>query len=487
MSNCSDNKNPLQHSGTSQAERLLPGLQADYVQVNEKDYADWITFAAAFSSYLNYYDAANTLTGDWQPFFTNDISALLGSIAIQDIDGYRRQIKQRFDFIKDDTNAADIDAVKKKLHELFSVLLSLSKALDKYFLKLPDKDVDDENVITLKNTIQNCIETKLAPALQRLIAYLKSASTASLLVTGDFTGWKVLNMQVVAAETIINGDGLSKSWWRNGATSWNNYVTAIAADASIFGNTAWTEYRRINHAANHNLFAAIFDQYTQNYAKIIKEATGNLLTTLSNWSTHPPHYALFLAFLKLFRFAQGNINTITQKHLDFYYREVLQLLPKAAEPNKAHILVELAKMTDDYALEQGTLLKAGKDSAGKEVLYALDKETTFNKAKVALLKSVYKGDAGGKDDHPLATNTTNTVLNENRLFAAPVTNSDDGLGAALTTPNKEWHPFVNKVCRSTVDRYCHAQCDHWLCHCIPLFISHRRATENNHSPGSGRR
>ena len=243
MSNCNDNKNPLQHNGTSQAERLLPGLQAGYVQVNEKEYADWIIFAAEFASYLKYYDASNSDAGTWQVFFTSDISALLGTMAVQDIDGYRRQIKERFDYIKDDANAADINAIKRKLHELFSVLFSLAKALDMYLQRLPDNDPEAGNFIPLKATLQNSIETRLAPALQRLIAYHKAATAQTLLQPGDFTGWKVLSTQVAAAETIIT-NGLSKYWWRNGAADWNTYVSGIVADASILGNTAWIEYRR---------------------------------------------------------------------------------------------------------------------------------------------------------------------------------------------------------------------------------------------------
>lgn len=446
MSNCSDHKNPLQHNGASQAERLLPGLQAGYVQVNEKDYADWIVFAGEFAAYLNYYDATGTSAGNWQTFFTTDISALLGSIAIQDIDGYRRPINERFDFIKNNDNAGNLNAVMQKLHELFSVVLSISKALDRYLDKLPDYDVEEEHRIAFKGTLKNIIETKLAPALQRLLAYHKAAVAEGFLLPGDFTGWKVLNTPVQAAEVIIS-NGLSKNWWRNGAPDWSTYVGNIDADSSIFGDILWSDFRRINQAANHNLFAAIFDQYTQSYTKAIAEAAKNLLATLENWNTHPAHYALFLAFLKLFRFAQADINTITQRHLDFYYKEVLQLLPKAAMPNKAHILVELAKMTSAYALEEGTAFKAGKDSAGKEVLYALDRTTTFNKAKITQLKSIYFGDASSlnKDDHPLTSDPLSpTVVNRNRLFAAAVTNSDDGLGAALTTPHTEWHPYVNK-------------------------------------------
>ncbi len=38
-----------------------------------------------------------------------------------------------------------------------------------------------------------------------------------------------------------------------------------------------------------------------------------------------PHFALVLAFLHLFEKLQAHQNTLTKRHLDFYYREVLQL------------------------------------------------------------------------------------------------------------------------------------------------------------------
>ena len=450
MANCNENKNPLKHSGTSQSQRLLQGLQAGYVKVNEKEYADWIVFANEFSKYLRYYDETGTVSGNWQAFFASDISALLGTIAVQDIDVYRREIKSRFDFIKDDSNAGDMNAIRKKLHELFSAVFSLSKTLDKYLITLPssEPESEDDNVIGLKATLQNLVETKLAPALQRLISYYKAAepNPPGFLVPGDFTDWRILNEPVVPAEVIINGNGLSKAWLRNGAANWSLYIAGIAADESIFGSSLWIDpYQRINHAANHNLFASLFDQYIQVFAKIIDAATSDLLLTLGEWDEHPAHYALFLAFLKLFRYPQSDINTITQRHLDFYYKEVLRLLPKPAEPDKAHVLVELSKVAEDHALPAGELLKAGKDSKGNEILYGLDRETVFNKAKIVSLKSVYKANADGSDDHHLTIDPTSSIVNNaSRLFASPIANSDDGIGAELTSPNKEWHPYVNK-------------------------------------------
>ena len=64
---CAPHKNPLQRSGTSQADRRLPGLSPEYVRIDERRYSDWIVFAAEFSKWLRFYDSASgaSLQG-WQ-------------------------------------------------------------------------------------------------------------------------------------------------------------------------------------------------------------------------------------------------------------------------------------------------------------------------------------------------------------------------------------------------------------------------------------
>ena len=175
MANCSEHINPLQHNGTSQAQRLLPDMDKNkFALVDEKDFADWIVFANQFAAFIKYYNAANAVAGNWQPFFSADISAQLGSIAIQDIESYRIEIKERFYFIKDDDNKSSIPEIEIKLNELFSAILTLSKALDDYLLKLPGET-------SLKASIQNLIKTKLAAALKRLIAYYNAAKVLNYL------------------------------------------------------------------------------------------------------------------------------------------------------------------------------------------------------------------------------------------------------------------------------------------------------------------
>src|SRR6185503_21313215 len=101
MPGCEE-KNPLQRSGTSQRQRQLPGLTADYARIDERRYADWIVFAVEFSKRLKFYDSATGLAGnDWHEFFATDVSAQLGMMAVQDIEAYRLVVKALFDFLRD--------------------------------------------------------------------------------------------------------------------------------------------------------------------------------------------------------------------------------------------------------------------------------------------------------------------------------------------------------------------------------------------------
>ena len=53
-----------------------------------------------------------------------------------------------------------------------------------------------------------------------------------------------------------------------------------------------------------------------------------LTASLEDYPSHQPHMTLFLTFLKLFSIVQEQMNGITERMLDFYYRDVLQLEEK---------------------------------------------------------------------------------------------------------------------------------------------------------------
>ena len=146
---------------------------------------------------------------------------------------------------------------------------------------------------------------------------------------------------------------------------------------------------------------------------------------LAGRSDLPPHVALFLIFLKLYENAQQDLNSLTQKHLDYYYRDILGIKAKPAIPDKAHVVFELARNLTTFRLPEGTLLDAGKDSSGKAIRFRTSREISINQAKVAALKTLFV-----EESPTLGT----------RIQAAPVANSADGLGKPFPGA-ASWRPF----------------------------------------------
>ncbi len=442
--NCSQNTDSLKliREGTSQKQRFSPTLDPAYAPVDERTVAHRMVFARAYAAYLKYYNSNNVQEGDWQAFFNNDVSVLLAVAAVQDVDDYRSNIKGYFDFLKNRDNQLKEQDLKDNLGCLFSCAGTLARQLDVLKEGLPVE-------IPLKAALQNLIQSQLAPAFKNLMLYYRDGLTPNPPPppVAPYLNNKEPTFSIMGAkatfEDVIKIQGFSEDWIaEDSATKWADYLNHINNMSENpppqrygSGNTI---FARVNHIATHNLFTSIFDQLLKAYARIVKEAEQALEKTFLEWDRHEPHYALFLAFLRLFEFARTEMNTLTGRHLDFYYREILRLREKTSEPGHAHLLVELAKQVDSHEFKKDVLFKAGKDALGKDAVFANDYDFVANHAKVAALKTVYRhgSENAGKEQ---------SDKHQGRLYASPVANSDDGMGAELTSEDKSWHPFHNKM------------------------------------------
>ena len=150
--------------------------------------------------------------------------------------------------------------------------------------------------------------------------------------------------------------------------------------------------------------------------------------TLGTQGELDPHLALYVTFLRLLGHAQDYLNGLTERHLDFYFKEVLQFEPEKAVPDRAHLLFELKKNVAVEKLPAGTLFKAGKDATGKELFYGLVREVVANPSRIESLRSVFVD--GEKQD---------------RVLLAPAANSADGKGGEFQGNDKTWRAFGHEA------------------------------------------
>jgi len=425
---CSQNTDPLKlvREGTSRDDRATAALDPATAPVNARGVADNIVFARNYAAGLKHYGPTNTVTtGGWRDFFSKDAAVPLAVAAIEDIESYKTAVRSWFDFLNNLENAGQANALKNNLGYLFAAVGSLARTLDHFTHSLPD-------TVALKGTTQNLISAQLAPALKRLIGYYRGGE--SLTVIDDVApAMKIFGDPVVAFHTILT-TGLSKDW--TGGATWTAYLATISPDVSVYGPGGLPDpFVRINHCSTHNLFRSVFDQFLRVFSRVGSDAQGALDGLLKS-PGRAPHYALYLAFLQLAEYARTAGNRLTQRHLDFYYRTILGLKESPAQPGHVHLIAELAKQATSFDFAAGTLFKAGKDSAGKDAFFANAADFVANKATIAGLKTVYRHGA-----EPI----TSGDLDNGRIFASPVANSDDGQGAPLTSVDKSWQPFFDKI------------------------------------------
>lgn len=384
---------PSTRGGTSQRDRNLPGLSPRYVRIDETTIADRMVYAAEFAKWLRFpTPAGGEIPGGWTNFFASDVSSRLAGLASQDVDGWRTGVRERISWMRDDDHASDVAGLRRRAGELFGAAATLAKALDAFLLRLPDDQ-------TLKAALRQRIQSRLGPALRRLVGYHRDARLSGVLdaplVPDPAHPWKVFGQEVTDAANLLSPSAsLSDAWW-----SAPGGYTAVPRDDGVFripggalpNGTIAGEC--LIHASNHFLFTSVFDVFTESFARVVDDAGAALLATLETKDDHAPQYALFLAFLRLRGAVQDRVNGLLWRHLDHYYEDILRIRPKAPEPDHVHLLAELSKSTTSAALPEGTRFKAGKDSQGRELFYALDRETTFNTGKVARLLTLH-------DDRP---------------------------------------------------------------------------------------
>ncbi|MDJ0697431.1 hypothetical protein, partial [Mastigocoleus sp. MO_188.B34] len=186
----------------------------------------------------------------------------------------------------------------------------------------------------------------------------------------------------------------------------------------------------------------VFQALFKNYRQIILLAPKYLRDSLEKRQDHPPHLSLYFAFWEVMRPARDDLNRMTQRHLDFFYRQVLQLRDRPGEADSAHLVFELAKSQTEYKLDSETRFQAGKDASGIELFYQLDRETVIHKAQITSLKGLFL-DLRKIDEPKQKISTDNEPSNVQGFYISPQANSFDGEGGDFPKEQivKSWLPF----------------------------------------------
>ena len=397
----------INRDGSGQLDRYLCALDPEYAPIDGREIKDLLVYAKRYAGQIRFYDLTEHAISDetpenkvsWKEFFRRDVSVIAASIGVVDLD----QIKKDYD----ETRVhLDSDPDASILAALYNPILGIATRLEKWLeIVIPTNPLYQDMVLA--------INSSLSAQLQKL----KAIEEGYVVVAGadlniDYSEIKNLELW-----------GLDQT---------------IDSDVSVYDGT--DNESKIRNAALY--IDDVFLSFYGYLSNLVDRSEGYLLTSLEDYPAHQPHMALFITFLKLFGIVQKQMNSITERMLNFYYRDVLQLEEKPSIPDRVHIIFELAKDITEHRVEKETELDGGKDASGLDQVYQTDDEIVVNQAKVAELKTLFIE----KDELDVAK------IKE--VFARPVANSLDGYGEPFENNYPIWPTFGRGRWRNSGQNTC---------------------------------
>jgi hypothetical protein len=318
---------------------------------------DWLGFIADFASLINFYDASNQLNGNWSPFLLKDPIILLASISKTNVS------KQHSLYLKTCMQLELETAGVKTAHQfnsLFNQLLRLFLKIERwlYFMQKSDQEYG------LKKYMCYQVENVFSPILWALLALRQQFFINKIIIEAD------------AFEGSVFENADYKTWRLN--KNKNPYWEILGLNKSFIANTT-ADFLNALKRVGDKLF--VFFKTITHHAK---ESFEKLKSKIGKF----PDTILMRTFVNLLMNHSNQLNGIAQKHLDFYYTDILKQKINNALPDSVFVAIELGKKNFSFLLPKQTAFDAGVDAEKKPISFSTTQNVSLNPATIVSAKTM---------------------------------------------------------------------------------------------------
>lgn len=388
--------------GTTQNQRFTPPLDPSFVKIDDRSIEQRLYLALEYARLLKYYNLQNEYDGDWTMLFSATPLMLLIEIT------ENKWIQPEYDKSHWAEEILQISDAEYKLQHTFQLtkwIHQLLMQLDVWY-----KKAQQLNMNALEHEIKSVIEFISNPQNRKLKAYDLGAGT----------------LAGVNQRFGISYSAFQYPWDLKNVAPNNIFIASPDNTDKL--------HAKLDHAI------PIIDVLRQEamYAIhiLVRFARRSINIYWQEEVDLRPDLGLLTTFFRLLETSASFLNTITKRHLDFYYEQVLQEPKLPATPDNVYVSFGITEDTESFVLPKGTELLAGVFEDGSENIYLTDRNVTLNTILVASLKTIYV--------HRWKLKTENLSFEYiPRILAAPVANSKDGTGKEFPTPHTGWPTFGN--------------------------------------------
>lgn len=339
---------PVMRDGTNQDDRVNPALEPGYIHVDEMRLEDFLAMSSDYARLITFFNLKNEAHGDWEAFFASDEAVIFSMILTTDLNWIESDF---FVFMRE--MAWGMGAGMGRNLYLFDEEdwrivpnYRLALMIDRWFTSL--KTAVSVSGERLNQKIAFEIESKLREALYRLKMFLEQYS-----------------------------ENVTELFLRDFHRDWFDVRHIVSVP------TATDEKAVIEQFLKSNFYTFF------NTLMLLKDAARKALPLSLKSKTHLPSTGLYIAFAQLLRRAQEKLNLFPQRHLNFYYHEILKVQPRKRVSDAAYLVFHPTLEDREIWIKKGTEFVAGTDQDKHDVIYTAENDLMVSHAEIVSLKTLY--------------------------------------------------------------------------------------------------
>lgn len=340
----------LQKDGTFRGSREGLLNAANKFSLEERSLHDLISLIVDLSDHLLFYDPNNRPDGNWRAFLENDPGVILAHIISFDSQQLSIKFEKHIDYFRYKSFIGKARA--EDWHRITKLYMDVLHRAEWWYRSFKIRDgYSNGHSHAFREDLYHLMQI-LQKILDRLAVLSHSAGN------------------VIGRDTRLDIAGLNYFDF-SGPTDYPEEETHSIEEIVL-------ELRRVHNSITNNL-SHLKNKACEYFEEIL--GTGN----------HQPQTGLLIAFLKLYRKSAGSFDNITNRHRDYFFREMLKLSESPPQKDKAIVTFSLTDGYNSVYVPSGTLFEAGKDTGGREIVYELTDETYLNQAFVNRIQNLFVG------------------------------------------------------------------------------------------------
>ena len=312
---------------------------------------DRLNFLVEFGALINFYDRNNTIEGDWRPFLLKDPIFLLAEIAktpFQKLHAlYISTSLNLQEKLKKEEESKDSPTLINELYNQFIYVFQLLGQWSLHMLRYT-------GTYRLKEYMIRAIQETYSTLLWALIALNKE-----LALTKYVPGIKLVDITIFPFTDLqtwkTNKD--KQPFWK------------ILGLKDPLAQNSILEIYDVLHQAGNKIFGFLDILVTN-----AKEEFENIKNSKSPF----PDTVLLRTFTNLLKPYSNQLNGLAEKHLEFYYKDILKQETKGAIADRVYITATLNSTQKPFALAANTLFNAGTYPDNSPIVFQSIKNTSLN-------------------------------------------------------------------------------------------------------------